>query len=132
MLKQLIKYSFKITTLIVVLSLKANAQQVTAIELQENCKQVQRGSVGKYYNQVSAQKCSSYMDGFFDSMIILARLTKKDPFCIPDSLPKTQNTTILDQWIIKNPKTAETTTASVALYAAFKIAFNCNKQNVPN
>lgn len=107
------------------ISQNANAQKVTAKQLQKYCKEVQRGSVGKYYNKISAQKCNSYMNGFFDSAIIWDRLTKTQHFCIPDFLPTTQNTTILDQWIVKNKDTADTTTAAVALFAAFKIAFPC-------
>lgn len=120
------KFFCKIILFILVLHAKPSiSQELTAIDLQKYCKEVQRGSVGKYYNQISAQKCNSYMSGFFDSMIVLSRFINGMPFCVPEFLPKTQNTTILDEWIKKNKSTAETTTAAVALYAAFKIAFPC-------
>ena len=113
--------------LITLLTLQtASASELTAIELQQYCKEVDKGSVGSEFDYELAQQCKGYMAGFFDSMIITEKILGKKEFCIPNSLPKTQNNLILSAWINQNQSIAPKTTAAVALYAAFKKAFPCN------
>lgn len=112
--------------LIFVTANQATASEVTAVELKQYCAEVDRGLVGSSFDKQLAQSCKSYIEGFFDSMIVFEGVTGEKPFCIPRALPKTQNNLILSKWIDQNKEIAATTTASVALYAAFKKAFPCN------
>lgn len=96
-----------------------------ATELHQYCTEVSKGSVGESFDQQLAQQCKGYMSGFFDSMIIIEKVTGKREFCIPRVLPKAQNNLILSAWIEKNKEIAPKTTAAVALYSAFKKAFPC-------
>jgi hypothetical protein len=117
----------KITLLLIALLLSqpAAAAELTATTLQQYCNEVNKGAIGTDFDKELAQQCKGYMSAFFDSMIIVEKLTGKKEFCIPGSLPKTQNNLILSAWIDKNKNIASTTTAAVALYAAFKKAFPC-------
>jgi hypothetical protein len=118
-----------ITTLIIVTTLtfatSSIAAELTANELEQYCKEVAKGSIGNDFDKELAQRCSGYMAGFFDSIIVIEKITEKKEFCIPNSLPKTQNNLILSRWIADNKEIASKTTAAVALYAAFKKAFPC-------
>jgi hypothetical protein len=105
----------------------ATASELNAIELQQYCGEVDKGSIGNEFDKELAQYCKGYMAAFFDSMIVMEKITTKKEFCIPKILPKTQNNLILNSWISKNKEIASKTTAAVALYAAFKTAFPCNK-----
>jgi hypothetical protein len=113
---------------ITLIAATANASELTANELQQYCGEVTKGSEGNSFDKELAQRCSGYMAGFFDSMIVIEKVTEKKEFCIPNSLPKTQNTLILSRWISENKEIAPKTTAAVALYAAFKKAFPCEPQ----
>lgn len=116
-----------ITILIMLTAMQtANASELTATELQQYCAEVDKGLVGGEFEQSLAQHCKGYMDGFFDSMIVIQKVTGKKGFCIPRILPRTQNNLILSAWIKQNQSIAPKTTAAVALYAAFKKAFPCN------
>ncbi len=120
----------KLITLLTLLSFfaafAASASELTAIELQQYCTEVDKGAVGGQFDKDLANQCKGYMDGFFDSMVILEKIGNKHEFCIPRALPKTQNTMLLNAWIAKNKEIAGKTTAAVALYAALKSAFPCN------
>lgn len=99
--------------------------ELSATELVQYCEEVSKGSGGNGFDKELALICKGYMSGFFDSMVIVETVTGKPPFCIPNSLPKTQNNLILKSWVSKNKEIAPQTTAAVALYAAFKTAFPC-------
>lgn len=103
----------------------ALAETMKASDLQAHCANVQKGSVGESFDEIGANICTAYMNSFFDTMIIVDRLTGKAQFCVPLAIPTTQNTLILDAWIRDNPAIASQTTAAVALFAAFKKAFPC-------
>lgn len=115
-----------ILSLLVTLPLSAGASELTAAELQQYCKEVDEGAVGRPFDKELANQCKGYMSAFFDSMVIVEKLTGQKAFCIPRILPKTQNNLILSAWIEKNSEIAAKTTAAVALYAAFKQTFPCN------
>lgn len=101
-------------------------QELTAIELQQYCAEVNKGLTGSQFDKDLAMRCQGYMSGFFDSMIIIEKITGKKEFCIPRALPKTQNNMLLTAWIDDNKEISPKTTAAVALYAAFKKAFPCD------
>ena len=103
----------------------AAKSELTATELVQYCSEVSKGSTGNEFDKELALVCKGYMSAFFDSMVILENVTGKPPFCVPNSLPKTQNNLILKSWVSKNNKIASKTTAAVALYAAFRTAFPC-------
>jgi len=117
----------KILIIIILLSFAktATASELMANELRQYCQEVTKGSTGNEFDKELAQRCQGYMEGFFDSMIIIEQITGKKEICIPRSLPKAQNNLLLYSWISKNQKIATKTTAAVALYAAFKKAFPC-------
>lgn len=103
----------------------AYKSEMTATELVQYCEEVNKGSTGNEFDKELALICKGYMSSFFDSMVIIENVTGSPPFCIPNSLPKTQNNLILQSWVNKNQKIASQTTAAVALYAAFRTAFPC-------
>ena len=103
----------------------ASSSELKAIELSQYCAEVTKGLTGNALDHQLAQQCKGYMAGFFDSMIIIEKVTGKKEFCIPRVLPKTQNNMILKSWIDQNKEVAPKTTAAVALYSAFKTAFPC-------
>ena len=105
-----------------------SATELNAVELQQYCSEVDKGSIGNEFDKELAQYCKGYMAAFFDSMIVIEQITAKKDFCIPRMLPKTQNNLILNSWISQNTEIASKTTAAVALYAAFKTAFPCEKK----
>lgn len=111
--------------LTILIPLKTNAAEMTALQLQQACAETEKGFLGKPFDAGKSESCRGYMMGFFDSMIVTEQLLKKPEFCIPASLPKSYNTTILDNWVNENQKIADSTTAAVALYAAYKKAFAC-------
>ena len=112
-----------VATLLV--STAAHAKTLTADKLQLFCEEVQKGAIGHPFNQQHAEHCTGYMEGFYDSLIILDKLTGIKQICIPPSLPRYGNTQILDAWIEKNEGIAKNTTAAVALFSALKLAFPC-------
>ena len=120
----------KTTTLALLITLisslsHAKESDLMATELNQFCKEVAKGSLGNDFDKGLAQKCQGYMSGFFDSMIVIEKVTGEKEFCIPRALPKAQNNLILSEWISQNRSIAPKTTAAVALYAAFKKAFPC-------
>jgi len=102
-----------------------SASELTALQLQEYCSETDKGFLGEEFDIKKAHECKGYMMGFFDTMIVTEKFSKKPMFCVPESLPKTQNTLILNSWIKKNQKIAGRTTAAVALYSAYLQAFPC-------
>jgi hypothetical protein len=114
-----------LTLIFICLAPTANAAELTANVLHQYCAEIVKGSTGNDFDKELAAQCNGYMAGFFDSMIVLEKLTDKKEFCIPNSLPKTQNNLLLGAWIDQNKEIAPKTTAAVALYAAFKKAFPC-------
>ena len=113
------------TTLSLSLPLHTHAAELSAIELQQNCAETEKGFLGQKFDSEKSDICKGYMMGFFDSMIVSDQLSGKQQFCIPRSLPKTQNTLILNEWVQNNRKIAESTTAAVALFAAYTKTFPC-------
>jgi hypothetical protein len=105
--------------------ISSHAAELTALQLQENCDEIEKGLLGKPFNPEKAQLCKGYMMGFFDSMVIADGLLGAPQFCIPRALPKTQNNLILNAWIKENKRIAGDTTAAVALFAAYTKAFPC-------
>lgn len=103
----------------------AAKSEISATELVQYCTEVSKGSTGNSFDKELALICKGYMASFFDSMIVVENVSGEPPFCIPNSLPKTQNNLILKSWARKNKKIASQTTAAVALFAAFKTAFPC-------
>ncbi len=103
----------------------AASSELSALQLQEYCKETEKGLVGEKFNSQKAEICKGYIMGFFDSMIITNQFAGKPQFCIPESLPKTQNNLILNAWIKQNKSIATTTTAAVALFSAYTKAFPC-------
>ncbi len=103
----------------------ASAAELTASRLQEYCAETEKGFAGKPFDASKADNCRGYMMGFFDSIIVTETLIGKPQFCIPPSLPKTYNSTILNSWVIENKSISETTTAAVALFSAYSKAFPC-------
>lgn len=110
---------------ILLLSTPTSAAELTALQLQEYCTETEKGLIGEKFDTRKAETCKGYMMGFFDSMIITDQLSGKPQFCVPASLPKTQNNLILNAWVKNNNKIAATTTASVALFSAYMKAFPC-------
>ena len=106
-------------------STNAHASELTAIQLQEYCGETEKSFLGQKFDAEKAEICKGYIMGFFDSMVILDQVIQKQQFCVPKSLPKTQNNIILTSWINKNKNIADTTTASVALFSAYSAAFPC-------
>jgi hypothetical protein len=104
----------------------AAAENLSATTLQKYCAEMDKGALGAKFNAEYAQLCTGYIDGFFDSMIIVNMLSGKQ-FCLPTPIPRIKHTKILDAWIDKNQNIAPKTTASVALYSALKTAFPCPK-----
>ncbi len=103
----------------------SHCAELSALELKEYCAETEKGFLGQKFDAEKSQVCRGYMMGFFDSMIISEQLTRKPPFCIPKALPKIQNTAILNDWVKNNSSISETTTAAVALYAAYAKTFPC-------
>lgn len=114
---------FFIFTLLI--STITHASELTALQLQEYCAETEKGLSGQKFDTHKSDICKGYMMGFFDSAIISDQLSGKPQFCIPASLPKTQNNLILNTWIKQNRKIAETTTAAVALFSAYNKTFPC-------
>jgi hypothetical protein len=103
----------------------SHAAELTATQLHEYCGETEKGFLGQPFDAQKSEICHGYMMGFFDSMIIATQYAKKPLFCVPPSLPKTSNTSILNAWISQHQKAAPTTTAAVALFAAYTKAFPC-------
>lgn len=112
---------------IILLPFVSFAKNTTALELSNNCKEIEKGSVGGAFDKELASMCSGYMEGFNDSMIIVNEFAKKRQFCLPKSIASSINIRLLDEWVKQNEKLAPKTTAAVALFAAMKKAFPCNK-----
>lgn len=102
--------------------------QFTAVQLNEKCNEINKGIKGEKFDEEATQICEGYLYGFFDSILIIEQVAKMKSFCLPESLPKNHAGTLLSEWITQNPKIAEKTTASVALFAAFKKAFPCKEK----
>lgn len=107
------------------ISTATHASALKATELSQYCVEVSKKEAGKDFNRHLAQRCKGYMDGFFDSMIVLEKISGKKEICLSRALPKTQSNLILNAWIEDNKQKAAKTTAAVALYAAFKDNFSC-------
>ncbi len=105
------------------------ASIMKATELQEFCLDLEKSQLGRDYNKENASRCRGYLEGFFDSQIILEKLQKQKMFCIPDAVPRETNTKILNSWIEVNSVLAKDTTATVALLSAYKAAFPCKSEN---
>lgn len=105
----------------------SHAAELNARQLQEYCAETEKGFAGKQFDASKAETCKGYLMGFFDSMIISDQFARSPQICVPASLPKTQNYSILNTWVTKNKEIAETTTAAVALFAAYTAAFPCKK-----
>ena len=111
--------------LLITLPLKLQAAELTALQLQEYCNETEKGFLGQKFDSQKSEICKGYIMGFFDSTIITDQLSHKQQFCVPPTLPKTQNNLILNEWIKQNEKIAGTTTAAVALFSAYTKAFPC-------
>ena len=121
--------------LLLSISFSSQAKQknrITATELNQICAEVDKKSLGNKFDKILSSKCIGYISGFFDSMIILENQTKEKPFCVPNTLPKSQATLFLKSWISKNKRIAPNITGSVALFAAFKTAFPCKEEEEDN
>lgn len=101
------------------------AETMKATDLQEHCFHVQQGIAGRSFNEMSAHLCTAYINGFFDTLIIVDKLAGKPQLCALESVPTLDHIKILDAWIQDNQDIAPQTTAAVALFAAFKKAFPC-------
>lgn len=99
---------------------------VSAVMLQGHCKEIDKGVLGAAFDSQRAEFCKGYFDGFFDSIVVIEKLSGKQ-FCLPEGLPRIKHTQILNAWIEKNPQLAPKTTASVAIFSALKTAFPCRK-----
>ena len=113
------------TILLLAMPIKSEASELTALQLQEYCGETDKGLLGEKFDSQKSEICKGYIMGFFDSMIISDQFARKPQFCVPASLPKTNNSLILNAWIKQNQKIAETTTAAVALFSAYTKAFPC-------
>ncbi len=111
--------------MLVILPCFAFASELSARQLQQYCNEKENAMLGKKYDTEKANLCSGYLMGFFDSQIITDQIARQPQFCIPHNLPKIQNNLILNAWAKENEKIADTTTAAVALYSAYKNAFPC-------
>ena len=107
------------------LPLASNASELTAAQLDEYCGETEKGFLGQRFDSTKSEICRGYLMGFFDSMIIADTISGVPHFCVPKSLPKSQNTLIISSWVKENKKIASTTTAAVALFSAYNKMFPC-------
>ncbi len=120
-----------VSLLLAITANNANAAELTASKLQEYCAETEKGFAGKPFDASKSETCRGYMMGFFDSVIISEQLLGKPQFCIPPSLPKTYNSSVLNTWVNENKSISETTTAAVALFSAYSKAFICISRTNP-
>lgn len=103
------------------------ASELSARELNDYCMETEKGFLGHKFDASKSEICRGYIMGFFDSMVVVDTIGGKKHFCLPPSLPKSQNTLLLKTWVKENQNIAESTTAAVALFSAYAKSFPCNR-----
>jgi len=109
----------------ILISTTSQASELTAAQLHKYCQETEKGFLGQKFDAAKSEICRGYMMGFADSMIITDTVKGTPNFCVPPSIKKSQNTLLLKSWVKANKKIANTTTAAVALFAAYNKAFPC-------